>query len=70
MGDVANEMHRINVDLENRQADHQTSMVEVQSMIQNFSVSILIDPGASLSYISPSIVEKCNLSFKKFENPG
>ena len=42
-------------------------MVEVQGMIQNFSVSILIDPGASLSYISPSIVEKCKLSLQKFE---
>ena len=42
-------------------------MVEVQGMIQNFFVSILIDPSASLSYISPSIVEKCNLSLKKFE---
>ena len=36
-------------------------------MIQNQFVSILIDPGASLSYVSPSIVEKCNLSLKKFE---
>ena len=35
--------------------EHQTSMVEVHGMIQNFFVSILIDPGASLSYISPSI---------------
>ena len=42
-------------------------MVEVQGMIQNLSVSILIDSGASLSYISPSIAEKCNLSLKKFE---
>ena len=42
-------------------------MVEVQGMIQNQSVSILIDPGASLSYVSPSIVEKCKLSLKKFE---
>ena len=42
-------------------------MMEVQGMIQNQSISILIDPGASLSYISPSIVEKCSLSLKKFE---
>ena len=42
-------------------------MVEVQGMIQNQSVSILIGPGASLSYVSPSIVEKCSLSLKKFE---
>ena len=42
-------------------------MVEAQGMIQNYSVSILIDPNASLSYISPSIVKKCSLSLKKFE---
>ena len=42
-------------------------MVEVQGMIQNQFVCILIDPGASLNYISPSIVEKCSLSLKKFE---
>ena len=67
VGDVANKMHKINSALENRQADHQNSMVEVQGMIQNVSVSILIDLGASLSYISPSIVEKCKLSLKKFK---
>ena len=42
-------------------------MVEVQGMIENQFVSILIDPSASLSYISPSIVEKCNLPLKQFE---
>ena len=42
-------------------------MVEVQGMIQTQSISILNDPGASLSYISPSIVENCSLSLKKFE---
>ena len=35
LGDVANEMPRINAALENRQANHQTSMVEVEVMIQN-----------------------------------
>ena len=47
VGDVANEMPRINATLENRQVDHQTSMVEVQGMIENQYVSILIDPCAS-----------------------
>ena len=57
----------INVSLENQQVVHHTSMVEVQGIIQNHYVSILIDPGDSLSYASPSIAEKCNLSLKKFE---
>ena len=42
-------------------------MVEVQGIIQNQFVSILIDPGARLSYVSPSIAEKCSISLKKFE---
>ena len=36
-------------------------------MIQNKPISILINPGASLSYDSPSIAEKYNLHLKKFE---
>ena len=60
-------MLRINAALENRQDEHETSMVEIQDMIKNHPISILIDPGASLSYVSPNIVEKCNLSLKKFE---
>ena len=36
-------------------------------MIQNYFVSILIDLRSSLSYISPSIVEKYNLPLNKFD---
>jgi len=43
-------------------------MVEIEGMINGKPVSILIDPGASLSYISPGIVEKCKLTLQKFEN--
>ena len=68
VGDVANEMTRINAALENRQADHQTSMVEIEGMIQNKPNFILIDPGASLRYV-PSIAERCNLQLKNFEKP-
>ena len=60
-------MPRINATLESQHPDHQTSMVEIEGMIQNKIVSILIDPGASLSYVSPNIEEKCNLHLKKFE---
>jgi hypothetical protein len=37
-------------------------MVEIEGMINQKSVSILIDPGASLSYVSPIIVEDCKLN--------
>ena len=36
-------------------------MLEVEGKISNMSVSILIDSGASLSYIAPRVLEKCNL---------
>ena len=61
-------MPRNNATVENRQAHHQTYMVEVQGMIQNQIFSILIDLGASLSYVSPRKVKKCKLSLKKFKN--
>ena len=53
VGDLARTMPRINATLENRQANYQTSMVEVEGKINQIPISILIDLGASLSYISP-----------------
>ena len=68
VGELARTMPRINAALENRQADYQTSMVEVECMVNQTPVTILIDPGASLSYISPQIVEKCKLTVEKFDS--
>ena len=68
VGELARTMPRINAALENRQADYQTSMVEVEGMVNQTPVTILIDPGSSLSYIAPQIVEKCKLSVDKFDN--
>jgi len=62
-------MPTISAALENRQADHETEMVEIEGTVNEKPVSILIDPGASLSYISPSIVEKNKLSLQKFDKP-
>ena len=42
--------------------NYQTSMVEVEGKLNQIPISILIDLGASLSYISPDLVEKCKLS--------
>jgi hypothetical protein len=44
--DVARSMPRIYVPLDNKQDDHQASMVEMEGMIFNHHVSILIDPGS------------------------
>ena len=54
-------MRRICAVLENCQADYETSMVEIEDMINNEPISILIDPGASLCYISPRVVDLYNL---------
>ena len=66
VGDLARTMSRINAALEKRKVDYQTAMVEVESKINQIPISILIDPGASLRYISPNLVEKCKLLVEKF----
>ena len=66
IGELVRTMHRINVALENRQAEYQTSMVEVGGMLNHKPISILIDPGDSLSYISPRLVDKSKLRVEKF----
>ena len=66
VGDLERTMPRINEALENRQGDYQTSMVEVEGKLNQIPISILIDQGASLSYISPDLVEKCKLSIENF----
>ena len=66
VGDLARTMPRINAALENKQADYQTSMVEVEGKINQTPISILVDLGASLSYISPNLVEKYKLRVENF----
>ena len=61
IGDLARTIPMINVALENRQEDYQTSMVEVEGKTNQIPLSILNDPGATLSYNSPNLVEKCKL---------
>ena len=64
---MARSMPRICTAWENRQVDHQNSMVKIEGMIKGQPISIFIDPGASLSYISPRIVELCKLVPGKFD---
>ena len=64
---MARNIPKISVNLEDHQAEHQSTMVEVEGMIVDQSISVLIDPGASLSYISPQMVEKCKLKSEKFQ---
>ena len=68
VGDLARTMPRLNAVLENRQAEYQIPMVEVEGMINQAPIDFLIDPGARLNYVSPKLVEKCKLPVEKFEN--
>jgi hypothetical protein len=54
-------MPQIYAALDNRQADHQASMLDMEGTIANHPDSILIDPSSNLSYSSLQIVEKCKL---------
>eukprot|EP00253_Pinus_taeda_P024823 PITA_24823 len=69
VGDVARSMPRINAALEDRQDDYQPTMIEFEGKIFDKTVSVLVDPGATLSYVSPKIVENCKLQLTKFKQP-
>lgn len=60
-------MPRIYAALDHRQAEHQSHMIEVEGMIHHQSISILIDSGASHSYIDPNLVGKLHLERCKHE---
>jgi hypothetical protein len=61
VNDASSSMPQIYAVLDNRQFDHQASVVEMEGMISNHLVSILIDPSSNLSYVSPQTVDKCKL---------
>jgi len=59
--EVVRSMLKINVALDDHQAEYQHNMIECEGTIAKKSVSILFDLGASLSYVSPKVVEKCTI---------
>ena len=68
VGQVARVVPRIYAALEDRQEDHQSMVVEVAGNIVEKSISILIDPGSTHSYIAPRVVEVCVLRKVKHRN--
>lgn len=62
-------MQSINAALDNRQAEYKPTMLEFDGKILDLTVTILIDPGATLSYINPKVVENCKLQLVKFKSP-
>jgi hypothetical protein len=69
VNDVARSVPQIYAALDNNQADHQASVVEIEGMIFKHLVSVLIDPGSNLSYIAPKVVDKCKLQPQKQTKP-
>jgi hypothetical protein len=61
INDVARSMPYIYASMDNKQVDHQALGVDMEGMISNHLVSILIDPGSNLSFVSPQTVDKCKL---------
>lgn len=68
VGQVVRSLPKINVSQEDHQAEYPLMMVEFEGKIFNRVVTILIDLGASLSYISPKIVKSCHLETITFKS--
>ena len=68
LNEISRNIPIINVSLEDQQVYNQSTTFEVEGKFLNTLVSILIDSGASLSYIAPKIVEKWKLVKEKQKN--
>ena len=66
VGQVPRAIPRIYAALEDLQDHHHSIVVEFAGNIVEQSISILIDPGSTHSYITPRVVEIC--TFKKVKH--
>ena len=58
----ASSSHHIHETVNNRQAEHQSTVVESLGTLNHINVKILFDSGATNSFISPSALEKSGLA--------
>jgi hypothetical protein len=63
--DMGKYVSRIYAALDNKQAEYQSHMIEVEGMINNQTLAILIDSRASHGYINPKMVESLQLPRRK-----
>lgn len=63
--DVAGIVPKIYATLDNRQAEHQSNMIEDEDKIVKKNISILIDSRIGHSYIDPNLVERFHLERSK-----
>jgi hypothetical protein len=57
MGDLG-KAHRIHAAVNNHQAEHQSTVLETSGTIADQTLSILIDPGATESFISGAALKR------------
>jgi hypothetical protein len=63
--DMGINVPRIYVALDNKKAEYQSHMIEVEGMINNQTISILIELGDSHSYVDPKMVESLHFPRSK-----
>lgn len=61
VGDIARSMPKISTTLDDHQEEYQPTMNKCEGVFDDKPVYIFLDLGASLSYVSPKVVEKCQL---------
>ena len=59
VGEIVKSLHRINATLEDWHEYQQFAIVEIEGTISNQNISILIDRGANLNYITPKMMDNC-----------
>lgn len=47
--------------MDNKQANYQVSIIEMEGHVCGRVISILIDPEPNYSYVNPELVDKCGL---------
>jgi hypothetical protein len=67
--DMGRNVPRIYAALDNKQVEFQSHMIEVEGKINDQPIVILIDSGASHSYLDPKMVERFQLPRSKLGKP-
>jgi hypothetical protein len=65
MEDIGRSVPKMYAALDNKQEEYQSHMIEVEGMINNQTIVILIESGASHSYIDPKMVESFHFPRRK-----
>ena len=65
--DMERETYWVHATLDDRQADNQSVVVEIEGNIAKQSIYVLIYPESSNSYVTQKVVESCSLVKKKHD---